>query len=171
MPKYFNNLWEKLNSLNEDYLLEMANVTGKYMKIEDIDFSFYFSKKNSGHGIRAKINWNRESMTGDKEGYMELHGEYRYSQSPKLKFYPDSQSIKTARYFFKRYKVLFAAVWESVLDADTLAEYFKNRISWEELKESFEIKDKELKEVMLACQNLKDLEYAVRKNNIFNMND
>ena len=31
--------------------------------------------------------------------------------------------------------------------------------------------DKEILEVLTNCRNLKDLEYAVRNNNAFNMND
>ena len=33
------------------------------------------------------------------------------------------------------------------------------------------ISDEEIKEVLKNCKNLKDLEYAVRKNKVFNMND
>ena len=149
----------------------MANITGKYMRIEDIDFSFYYSRKNSSHSIRLKINWNRETMTGDDEGYIELHDDYKYYQSPKLKKKKEAD-IATVRYFAKKYKVLFAAVWECKLDADTLGEYFKGRLSWQELMSSFEnINNKEILEVLANCRNLKDLEYAVRKNNAFNMND
>ena len=67
---------------------------------------------------------------------------------------------------------VFAAVWECKLDADTLSEYFKSRLSWYELMSSFEnISNKEILEVLANCRNLKDLEYAVRKNDAFNMND
>lgn len=170
------SIWKKLNEIYDfettnESLLEMANITGKYMKIEDIDFSFYYSRKNSSHSIRLKINWNRETMTGDDEGYIELHGDYKYYQSPKLKKKKEAD-IATVRYFAKKYKVLFAAVWECKLDADTLGEYFKGRLSWQELMSSFEnINNKEILEVLANCRNLKDLEYAVRKNNAFNMND
>ena len=115
--------------LLNDSLLEMENVTGKYVKVEDIDFSFYFSKKNSCHDIRVQVNWNRESMTGDNEGYIELHGNYVYYQSPKVKYKPKAYEISTLRYFCRKYKILFVAVWENRLDADTLSEYFKGRIT------------------------------------------
>lgn len=187
------NIWENLNRIadfeefnyiindpdiyaestvfKKHFLIEMANVTGKFMKVEDIDFSFYFSKKNSSHAIRLKINWNRDSMTGNDEGYVELHGNYRYGQSPKAKYRPKAYEIETVRYFAKKYKVLFAAVWESKLDADTLSEYFKGRISWQELINSFENIKKAIRDVLAKCRNLKELEYVVRINNAFNMND
>lgn len=58
------NIYEESIEFQKHFLIEMANVTGKFMKVEDIDFSFYFSKKNSSHAIRLKINWSRNSMTG-----------------------------------------------------------------------------------------------------------
>lgn len=167
------NYSDKLESKEflENYLIEMANVTGKFMKVEDIDFSFYFSKKNSSHGIRIKINWNRETMTSGDEGYIELHGNYNYYQSPKVKYKPHNYEIETVRYFARKYKVLFAAVWECKLDADTLSEYFKGRLSWQELMSCFENIPQEVKEVFEHCRGLKDLEFAVRKNSAFNMHD
>lgn len=165
------NIYEESVEFQKHFLIEMANVTGKFMKVEDIDFSFCFSKKNSSHAIRLKINWSRNSMTGDNEGYVELHGNYRYGQSPKTKYRPKTYEIETVRYFAKKYKVLFAAVWENKLDADTLSEYFKGRLSWRKLVNSFENIKKDVKDVLSKCRNLKELEYAVRMNNAFNMND
>lgn len=167
----YGNIFEKLNNVNEEDLLEMANVTGKYMKIEDIDFSFYFSKKNPSHGIRIKISWNRDSMTGDDEGYMELDGDYIYYQPEHVKYRPKSYEIETVRYFAKRYKVLFSAVWESKLDADTLSEYFKGRLSWSDLLSSFENISMSDLNIIKSSKDRIDLEKKVRENNIFNMND
>ena len=41
-------------------LMEMANLRGKQVKTDNIDFSFYFSSKaGNSHSIRIKICWNR----------------------------------------------------------------------------------------------------------------
>ena len=67
---------------------------------------------------------------------------------------------------------MFAAAWERKLDCDDIAEYFKGRMGWKELmQEWINIPNNDIKEVLSNCRNLKDLEYAVRKNNAFNMND
>ena len=157
---------------HELFLTEMANMPGRFMRVEDIDFSFYISEKNSNHAIRLKICWNRDRLISEECGYLELHGDYEYNQSSHLKYKPKSYEIETVRYFAKKYKVLFAAAWERKLDCDVIAEYFKGRIKWSDLMlEWINISDEELKDVLKNCKNLKDLEYAVRKNKIFNMND
>ena len=91
----------------------MSTVTGKYVKPDNINFSFFYSVKGGvQHAIEAKIRWNRENLGGDFDGTMDLHGEYKYTHSggePK----PSSKDIAAARDFFKKYKVLFAAVWKN----------------------------------------------------------
>ena len=58
------------------------------------------------------------------------------------------------------------------LEADDVADYFKGTISWKNLMNSFyNIRSQEIKEILANCKNLKDLEYAVRKNNVYNMID
>lgn len=157
---------------HELFLTEMANVRGKHIEVEDVDFSFYISEKNGNHAIRLKVCWNREKLISEECGYLELHGEYKYYQSSQLKYKPKSYEIDTIRYFAKKYKVLFAAAWEIKLDCDDIADYFKGRIDWKKLmQEWINIEDEEILEVLANCQNLKDLEYAIRKNNTFNMND
>lgn len=157
---------------HELFLTEMANVRGKHIEVEDVDFSFYISEKNGNHAIRLKVCWNREKLISEECGYLELHGKYEYYQSPQLKYKPKNYEVDTVRYFAKKYKVLFAAAWERKLDCDDIAEYFKGRMSWKELmQEWINIPNNDIKEVLSNCRNLKDLEYAVRKNNAFNMND
>lgn len=165
-----DNIWEELNSIDEDWLLEMSNIRGKFVKVEDIDFSFYFSAKNSNHGIRVKIRWDREKLGTDFDGYLELHGDYKWNpvtHSKKVKQY----EIDTARYFFKRYKSLFAAVWELKLDENILIEYLKGQIPLHDLIKEFEnISQKDI-DKMLECNTTTELNKCVRENDIFNMND
>lgn len=155
---------------NNDILLEMANIRGKDVNIEDIDFSLFFSRKYPNHGCRVKICWNREKMTHDT-GNMEAHGDYKYYQDASCKYKPDAVDISTARYFIKKYKVLFAAVWEEKLDSNDLIDYFRGRLSWKELLSCFtDMADKE-QESIQNCKDRKELEKRVRELNIFNMND
>ena len=161
--------------LNEEYLLEMSNIRGKYVQVEDIDFSFYFSSKNnvnSQHGIRVKICWNREKIGLDLlDGVLELHGNYQYISKNRPNVVPDRYDLDTARYFFKRYKVLFSAVWENKLDENNLVAYLTKRITFEDLLNSFEDINEEYIEIITKAKNIKELESIVRKFNVFNMND
>lgn len=160
--------------LDEDFLFEMSNVRGKLVKIEDLDFSFYFSSKknvNSQHGIRVKICWNREKISKDLlDGFMELHGDYEYTPTKNPNKKADEVDISTARYFFKRYKVLFAAVWEGILDENLMSDYLRGNISFRDLLKEFELPQNKLN-LILNCSDRKELESIVRKYNIFNMND
>ena len=94
---------------DEDLLMEMANLRGKDVKIEDINFSIYFSPKQTDqHSIRIKVLWNRERMnSGNFDGVLYLHGDYEYKQNPNADNKPDMYDIFELRYFAKRYKVLF----------------------------------------------------------------
>ena len=147
-------------------LLEMANLVGKRVKVEHIDFSFYFSSKNGiSHGIRAKIKWDRDKFIGDADGFMELHGDYNYINSGQRKV--DGRLVKQARSFFKKYKVLFAAVWENVLDPDAVQEFLRGNMGFSSLLKEFEIS----MDFSERVKNLRELEVFVRDNSLFNMND
>lgn len=187
------SIWKELNNLNEDalfsydesiygeeeeikenLLMEMANIVGRRVKTDNITFSLYFSRKNaSRHSIRVKVYWDRQNISEDKCGYMELHGDYNYSQSPAQKYKPKAYMVDTLRYFIKKYKVLFSAVWEGALGEDSLQEYFRGGINFKELLQEFvENKvGKQKYEALNYAEDLKQLEYIVRKYNIFNMND
>ena len=149
-------------------LLEMANVIGRKVKIENINFSFYFSfKTGMQHGIRVKIKWNRDSFRGAEDGYMDLHGQYDYVQSEHGAAVSETE-ISKARDFFMKYKVLFAAVWEVFLEADDVQDYFEGIITFDELIESFyDVPES----VFKHAKTIADMEDIVRKNKLFDMND
>ena len=147
----------------------MANLRGKDVKIEDIDFSIFFSRKIPNHGCRVKICWNRNMMT-DEVGFIEAHGDYKYIQTTSFKR-PSNYDIEEARYFIKKYKVLFAAVWEEKLDPNDVIFYFSGIYSWQKLMTCFQNVSEQDFERLRICYNRKDLEDCVRKYHIFNMND
>ena len=157
--------------LDEDSLMEMANLRGKDVKIEDINFSIYFSPKQTDqHSIRIKVLWNRERMnSGNFDGVLYLHGDYEYKQNPNADNKPDMYDIFELRYFAKRYKVLFAAVWENKLDPNDVEDYFKGRLSFEELLTLFLDLDSDDYDKIQKARNIKELEQIVSENNIFNM--
>ncbi len=155
-------------------LMEMANVVGNKVTLESrLPFSFYFSSKKSihnRHSIRLKVIWNPNKAPDDADGYFELHGNYEYIRASH-KYKPTAKELETARNFCKKYKVLFAAVWEGVLDPDPLQDYFKGRIKLNELLSKFDIEDDMQYYYLNHCKSLEELETCVRKYNIYNMND
>ena len=160
--------------LDEDMLLEMANVIGRYVTVDEIDFSFYFGSKdavNGQHGIRAKICWNKSKIMKSFDGYMELHGDYKYISAKNSNNTPSSYDIYAARYFFKRYKALFSAVWENKLNENFVVSYLTGDISFHKLMTRFEDIDEKYKQIIENCDNARELEKVVRQYNIYNLND
>lgn len=154
-------------------LMEMSNVRGRDVIMEDkLPFSFFFCRKSAvhrQHGIRLKIIWNPNRAPEDADGYIELHGDYEYTMGSH-KYKPTAKELSVLRNFCKKYKVLFAAVWEGILYDGDLQDYFKGRIDLRELLTNFDLRGISYYKVN-HCKTLQELEDCVRKNKIFNMND
>ena len=169
------NLFENLQALNEvESLMEMSNIRGKDVKRDYIELSYFFSRKdNNPHGIRVKILFNRDRMTRNPDGYLKLSDDWEYVPTPGSK-HIDSKIINDVKSYFKKYKVLFAAVWEDYLDAPDLEDYIKGRIDWSDLITAMtsnnEMANKELEDIKVE-DNLIELERIVRTHKFFNMND
>lgn len=106
-------------------LMEIVNVGGGRVVRNRLPFSFYFSDKNAvhqAHGIKVKIFFGIALEQKETDGYLELHGDYKYSQLTNNKL--SSKELKTALEFFKTNKVLFVAAWEGVLDPNDILLYF-----------------------------------------------
>lgn len=187
--KQLNNLQESGSFINEEdfedfkeylyspskILMEMANAIGNNVRREkNLPFSFFFSSKKAvrgTHGIRVKILWNPSKAPADADGFLELHGDYAYIPGSH-KYEPNAKELSIARKFFKKYKVLFSAVWEDVLyDPSQLVMYFYGKISWKELMKQFDTGNSDWNFYIQTTDNIKELEQLVREENMFNMND
>ena len=168
------NLFEEYVREPSKLLFEMANLRGEDVEVEDgLPFSMYISSKDvvhGVHGIRVEIVWNPAKMRSDADGFMELHGDYKYVAG-KYKKKPTADEEKCAREFFKKYKVLFAAVWENKLVDSAVTSYMMGDRSWTKLLGNFKdiTEDEQCK--INHCKTIEELEKCVRDNNIFNMND
>ena len=67
-----------------------------------------------------------------------------------------------------KYKVLFAAVWEEVLDSQYLQEYFSGYINFAELLSAL---DEPMADLVEGAESLEDLKKIVRREKLFDMND
>ncbi len=158
------------NELNESCLMEMSNVLGKRVVTDNIPFSFYFSSKDDvPHLIRIKVKWNREKIGMDLDGYFELHGDLEYVSSNNATKTPSGKELKIAREFIRKYKVLFCAVWENKLDQDDLSQFFKGRISLQELLKYFVNISENEHNAINNCNTIGELEQCVKELMIFNM--
>lgn len=106
---------------SEDAIFGMTNVRGVNVVTEPygLDFSFYFSSKEGvPHGIRVKPIFDPSKMRKNLAGNLELHGDWKYTPGENDRKVSHSKMLRMID-FFRKYKVLFAAVWEEQL-VDTL---------------------------------------------------
>ena len=147
----------------------MSNLRGKDIKIENVSFSFYFSSRESSHAIRVKPMFNPNRVSKSAFGTLELHGDWKYTPGPNDKNVSKHQ-ISEMKNFFKKYKVLFAAVWNDVLQENPVINYFQKVISFHELISEFDFYD-EYADDLDSIKDIQELEQYVRQHNIFNMWD
>lgn len=77
----------------------MSNIRGKDVKHDNIDFSYFFSRKdNNPHGIRVKILFNRDRMTSNPDGYLKLSDDWKYISLPNGK-HVSSKTINNVKIF------------------------------------------------------------------------
>jgi hypothetical protein len=168
---------QKEDEWEEDWYnsMEFANMLGRRVMTDDIDFSFLFSfKNNCPYGIGVRIRWNRDKLMESADGYMELSGDYRYVSAENYSSKgideiktPSEEQLAKARGFFQKYKVLFAAVWEVKLEHTYVQDYLRGDMPFEELKRSFEFDARYFEN----ARNLQDMEEVVRSRQLFDMND
>ena len=149
----------------------MSNLRGNMVKVPGkLDFSFYFSSRDgNNHGIRVKPLFNPERMRENLAGNLELHGDYDYTPGPDDTNVPSSK-VSEMRNFFRYYKVLFAGVWENVMEASEVQDYFRGIIDFDQMLKGFDFYDVYVDELS-GIHSIEELEAFVRNNNIFNMND
>ena len=136
-----------INENPREILFEMAGIRGKTVKNPArLPFSFYFSTKDAveskdvQHGLRVKPVFNPESIKLSELGTLKLHGDWQYIPGPNdtnIK----SKYIKEMKDFFKKYKILFAAVWEHALPHDIVEDYFRGHATFEDILPEFEFYD------------------------------
>lgn len=119
-----------------------GKVLTKLDEDENGDFSFWFDPKTDKikHAIRVKICWDIARFNEETSYSLALHGEYKYKRSPKAPRV-SKKRIDNAIEFFKRRKVLFAAVWEGCLKIGDLYDYLCEDLSFEQLLDRFKFED------------------------------
>jgi hypothetical protein len=142
-------------------IFAMSNMTGKMVKTDDINFSFYFSEEGGArHANRAKVRFNREKISqNDFDGFMELHGDFKWHGNRRV----SAKQVNEAREFFKKYSVLFDAVWVGILNPFIVQKYFNGLIQFKELISEFDV-DESLYNEIQKCKTLEDLSRLLSQN-------
>lgn len=157
--------------LTHDDIMCMANVRGKDVRTPcPLPFSFYFSEQDgSRHAIRVKVTFNPNRTRISNAGTLKLHGDWEFSPSSS-ESHVSSRDIEGMKEFFKQYKVLFAAVWEGVLDGKDVERYFEGSATIHDVVEALDIYESD-SHILNLVSNVPELEAVVRENDLFNMRD
>ena len=155
---------------NLDEIMCMSNLRGNKIKVPGkMPFSFYYSQKNSSHGIRVKPVFDPQRVDLKKLGTLKLCDDWKYTPGPDDK--KINSKLKNQMYdFFRTYKVIFAGVWEGVIPEGDVYEYFRGIISLNELFEECDFYSSYSSELD-SISTISEFENFVRENNVFNMND
>lgn len=163
MGNYIRDAMDELNNLNEDYLIEMANIVGKFVKVEKLNFSFYFSSKDGvPYPIRVKPVFNREKLLKSKTGTLKLTDDWEYIPGEDDGFV-SNKLVDEMKNFFREYIVLFCMVWDEQLDDTSVQRYFNGQMTLEELIQEISFYNEEMSNIS-TIEELED--YARRTESV-----
>lgn len=153
----------------EDYLIEIANVRGRYVKNpSQLPFSFYFSSGvGVPHSIRVKPVFNSEKLKQSETGTLKLCDDWEYIPGKNDKDV-SSDLVRQMKEFFKKYIVLFCAVWDEQLQDSVLEDYFMGSIDFTVMVKDldfYELFQSELSDI----HTVEELENFCRNNNLVNL--
>lgn len=153
-------------TINEDnYMIEMANMTGNRVKVPyTLPFSFYFlSGSGINHSIRVKPVFNSEKLIKSKTGTLKLCDDWKYTPG-KEDINISQKQINEMKEFFRTYLVLFCMVWDEQLTEDIVQDYFKGEIEFYELVENIDF----YTDKMSLLTTVEELEKYCRDNKLVN---
>jgi len=148
-------------------IFEMSNMRGKTIKVENINFSFFFSSKDKmQHSMRTKIQFNPNVLKRDLTSNLKLCGDWKFTKNRKVKNIKQSQ-ITEAIQFFKKYTSIFTAAWLEIIPMDILEDYLKRLITLEDVVNEMEIDDELKKKFIFKNNDIETFEEFVIDNDIF----
>lgn len=153
---------------NED-IFAMSNVRGRYVKNpRSLPFSFYFSSGSGvSHDIRVNPMFNPEKLKKSLTGTLKLCDDWRYTAGSEDKNV-DSKLILEMKQFFRKYLVLFCAVWDEQMQDAVLEDYFLGNISFNTMLKDLDFYE-EHKESLDNISDVSSLEAYCRLHDLVNM--
>ena len=133
-----------------------------------LSFSFYFSS-GSGvpHGIMVNPVFDPEKLKLNETGSLELCNDWEFIPGSKDKKVPAAQ-VEEMKSFFRRYLVLFCAVWDEQMQDAVLQDYFEGRIDFDEMLQDLDFYD-QYKDGLSSIHDVQELETFCRNNDFVNM--
>ena len=155
--------------IQDDAILAMSNVRGKFVKNPSaLPFSFYFSSGvEYPHSIRVKPSFNPEKLKPSMTGILKLSDDWGFIPGPNDGNISESE-IAEMKAFFRRYIVLFSAVWDEQMQDGVLADYFRGDITFNEMLTDLDFYE-EYRSELDTIDNVEDLEKFCREHNLVNM--
>lgn len=152
-----------------DTVLAMCNIRGRKVKNpHSLPFSFYFSSGTEiPHSIRVKPCFNPEKLKSSMVGTLKLSDSWEFTPGPDDHDI-SQQDVDKMRAFFKKYIVLFAAVWDEQMQDGVLGDYLEGEISFNEMLQDLEFY-REYAEVLDSMSTVEELESFCRSNNLVNL--
>lgn len=153
---------------SSDAILCMSNVRGKYVKNpHSLPFSFYFSSGSGvSHGPRVKVLFNPEKLKLSLTGNLKLCDDWEFI--PGKQDNVNAKGINDMKSFFRKYLVLFCAVWDEQIGDGDFDDYLKGMISFDSLLENLDFYE-EYEDDLKSIHDVESLEDFCRSNNLVNM--
>lgn len=147
----------------------MSDVRGKRIKVEpDVNFSFYYSPRNSSHGPRVKVVFDPDRINPSKMSNLRLSGDWRFTPSKEVNKVPASD-ISKAKTFFRKYLILILIAWEdATFDQVSIRDYFEGAITLHEFIQELKFYD-EYADELDKIASVTELEQFCRDNDLINM--
>ena len=165
---YYMKLYKNSEAGLSDDILCMASMLGDDVKVPGkLPFSFYFSTNNSSHSIRVKPIFDPCRMSADLAGTLKLSDPWEYIPG-KNDHNVDPKQIRKMKSFFRKYKVLFAAVWCGVIQETPVCDYFRGMKPLDVLMKDFDFYN-EYKDDMDDIDSIEELEEFVRENSLLHL--
>ena len=151
-----------------DAILAMSNVRGKYIKNpHTLPFSFYFSSgAGVNHGPRVKPMFNEAKLKQSLTGTLELCNNWEFEPGKDDTHIP-AKDVSAMKAFFRKYLVLFCAVWDEQMQDATLEDYFRGNITFSEMLTDLEFYE-ENSAALETIHTVEELEDFCRLHNLVN---
>lgn len=153
----------------EDYLIEMSDVRGKYVKHpHQLPFSFYFSSgTNTKHSIRVKPVFNPEKLKASQTGTLKLCDDWKFIPGVNDKSVSRGL-IDEMKSFFRKYIILFCAVWDEQLQDGVLRSYLEGQIKFKDVIEDLDFYE-DYEEGLSDIETVEELEKFCREHSLVNL--
>ncbi len=154
---------------NDSDIFAMSNVRGRYVvNPRSLPFSFYFySGEGVTHGIRVKPSFNPEKLKYSMTGTLKLCDDWSFTPGKEDKNVKN-KDIESMKEFFRKYLVLFCAVWDEQMQDATLEYYFTGQITFQEMLEDLDFYN-QYKSELSKINTIEELEEFCVKHGLVNL--